>query len=92
MVPRSRSAGRRIEVIANIHGNMSALEAVLANTERSDGATIIGGVTVGENSVVAAGSVVLPRTFPHTLVVGNPARVGHSFRRRGLREHTQKID
>jgi len=39
------------------------------------GATIIGGVTVGENSVVAAGSVVTRNVAPNTLVGGNPARV-----------------
>lgn len=38
-------------------------------------ATIIGGVTVGENSVVAAGSVVTRDVPPNTLVGGNPARV-----------------
>lgn len=39
------------------------------------GATIIGGVTVGENSVVAAGSVVTRDVPANTLVAGNPARV-----------------
>lgn len=39
------------------------------------GATVVGGVTVGENSVVAAGSVVTRDVAPNTLVGGNPARV-----------------
>src|ERR1700728_2494390 len=39
------------------------------------GATIIGGVTVGENAVVAAGSVVTGNVPPNTLVGGNPAMV-----------------
>ena len=39
------------------------------------GATIVGGVTVGENSVVAAGSVVTKDVPPNTLAGGNPARV-----------------
>jgi len=39
------------------------------------GATIIGGVMIGENSVVAAGSVVTKDVPPNTLVGGNPARV-----------------
>src|SRR5437667_9043188 len=43
------------------------------------GATIIGGVTVGENSVVAAGSVVTKDVPPNTLVGGNPARVIRSL-------------
>jgi acetyltransferase-like isoleucine patch superfamily enzyme len=39
------------------------------------GATVIGGVTVGDNSVIAAGSVVTKDVPPNTLVGGNPARV-----------------
>jgi acetyltransferase-like isoleucine patch superfamily enzyme len=43
------------------------------------GAIIIGGVTVGENAVVAAGSVVTKDVPPNTLVAGNPARVIRSI-------------
>ncbi len=43
-------------------------------------AAVIGGVTVGENSVVAAGSVVTRNVAPNTLVGGNPARVIRSVR------------
>jgi len=43
------------------------------------GATIIGGVTVGENSVVAAGSVVTKDVPPNIFVGGNPARVIRSI-------------
>lgn len=39
------------------------------------GATVIGGVTVGENSVIAAASVVTHNVPANTLVAGNPARV-----------------
>ncbi|MBZ9844334.1 sugar O-acetyltransferase [Mesorhizobium sp. CA5] len=39
------------------------------------GVTIIGGVTVGENSVVAAGSVVTRDVPPNTLVGGNPTKI-----------------
>lgn len=39
------------------------------------GATILPGVTVGENSVVGAGSVVTHDVAPNTIVAGNPARV-----------------
>jgi len=43
------------------------------------GATVIGGVTIGENAVVAAGSVVTRDVPPNTLVGGNPARVIRSI-------------
>ena len=43
------------------------------------GATILGGVTVGENSVVAAAAVVTKDVPPNTLVAGNPARVIRSI-------------
>ena len=38
-------------------------------------ATIICGVTIGERALVGAGSVVTRDIPPHTLVLGNPARV-----------------
>jgi acetyltransferase-like isoleucine patch superfamily enzyme len=43
------------------------------------GVTVIGGVTIGEHSVVAAGSVVTGDVPAATLVGGNPARVIRSI-------------
>jgi acetyltransferase-like isoleucine patch superfamily enzyme len=43
------------------------------------GATILGGVTVGENSVVAAGAVVTKDVPPNSFVAGVPARVVRSL-------------
>jgi acetyltransferase-like isoleucine patch superfamily enzyme len=44
------------------------------------GATVIGGVTIGENSVVAAGSVVTKDVPANVLVGGNPARIIRAIR------------
>ncbi|UVE64158.1 sugar O-acetyltransferase [Burkholderia pyrrocinia] len=53
--------------------------AIERNVWIGAGATIIGGVTVGENSVVAAGAVVTSDVPPNTLVGGNPATVIRSI-------------
>ena len=39
------------------------------------GATILPGVTIGENAVVAAGAVVTKDVAPNTIVGGNPAKL-----------------
>jgi len=39
------------------------------------GSTILANVTIGENAIVGAGSVVTKDVPPNTIAVGNPARV-----------------
>lgn len=39
------------------------------------GATVLPGVTVGDNSIVAAGAVVTKDVPPNTIVGGNPAKI-----------------
>jgi acetyltransferase-like isoleucine patch superfamily enzyme len=53
--------------------------AIERNVWIAAGATIIGGVTVGENSVVAAGSVVTKDVPRNAFVGGNPARLIRSI-------------
>lgn len=38
-------------------------------------ATLLCGITIGENAMIGAGSVVTKNVPPNTIVVGNPARV-----------------
>lgn len=39
------------------------------------GVTLLGGIIIGENAVVGAGSVVTKDVAPGTIVAGNPARI-----------------
>jgi len=43
------------------------------------GATILASLTIGENAIVGAGSVVTRDVPANTIVVGNPARVLRSI-------------
>jgi acetyltransferase-like isoleucine patch superfamily enzyme len=48
---------------------------VAAGASIGSSATILGGVTIGENAIVGAGSVVTRDVAPNTIVAGNPARI-----------------
>ncbi len=48
---------------------------IKAGASIGSGTTILANITVGENSIVGAGSVVTRDVPPNTIVVGNPARV-----------------
>ncbi len=39
------------------------------------GSTILGNVTIGENAIIGAGSVVTRDVMPDTIVAGNPAKI-----------------
>ena len=73
------TSGHPIEPSQRRNGVIARPIVIERNVWIAVGATIIGGVTVGENSVVAAGSVVTRDVPPNTLVGGNPARVIRSI-------------
>jgi len=73
------TSGHPIEPLQRRAGVTAAPIVIERNVWIAAGVTIIGGVTVGENSVVAAGSVVTQDVPPNTLVGGNPARVIRSI-------------
>jgi galactoside O-acetyltransferase len=73
------TSGHPVEPSRRRDGVTASPIAIGANVWIAAGATIIGGVTIGENSVVAAGSVVTRDVPANTLVGGNPARVIRSI-------------
>jgi len=73
------TSGHPIEPSQRRTGVTAKPVAIERNVWIAAGATIIGGVTVGENSIVAAGSVVTKDVPPNTLVGGSPARVIRSI-------------
>ena len=70
------AAGHPLDVEDRIGGEEYAFPVTIGdNVWIGGGVTIIGGVTIGRNAVVAAGSVVIRDVPANTLVAGNPARV-----------------
>ena len=70
------AAGHPLDVDERVAGYEYAFPVTIGdNVWIGGGVTIIGGVTIGKNAVVAAGSVVIRDVPPNTLVAGNPARV-----------------
>ena len=68
------TAGHPLDPVQRRSVTIGKRIVIESNVWIAAGATIIGGVTVGENSVVAAGSVVTKDVPPNSLVAGNPAR------------------
>ncbi|HVT93858.1 MAG TPA: acyltransferase [Bryobacteraceae bacterium] len=70
--PRATSAGGQLQTEADWN-----VERTLVKTGASigSGCTILANVTIGENALVGAGSVVTKDVPPCTIVAGNPAKV-----------------
>lgn len=76
---------QRVTIVLSSHPNRSRLRAdfgavngtvrICADAWVGAGAIILPDVTVGEQAVVAAGSVVTRDVEPRTVVAGNPARL-----------------
>ena len=73
------TSGHPIESSRRRDGVVARPIVIERNVWIAAGATIIGGVTIGENSVVAAGAVVTKDVPANCLVGGNPARVIRSI-------------
>ncbi|HEY9132893.1 MAG TPA: DapH/DapD/GlmU-related protein [Dyella sp.] len=73
------TSGHPIEPSRRRDGVTARPIAIERNVWIGAGVTVVGGVTVGENSVIAAGAVVTKNVAPNTLVGGNPAKVIRSI-------------
>src|ERR1700744_4762868 len=73
------TSGHPIEPSQRRAGVIAKPIVIEKNVWIAAGATLLGGLTGGENSVVAAGSVVTRDVPPNTLAGGNPARVIRSL-------------
>jgi acetyltransferase-like isoleucine patch superfamily enzyme len=69
IAPYERLSGNHICAPVHIHENVFLGSSV----------TVLKGVTIGRNSVIASGSVVIRDVPPNTLVAGVPARVIRSI-------------
>jgi acetyltransferase-like isoleucine patch superfamily enzyme len=70
--PRSTSASGQLQTEADWYCQGTLVKC---GASIGSGATLLGGITVGENAIVGAGSVVTKDVPPNTIVAGNPARV-----------------
>lgn len=80
--------GHSVTFINDTYPRATSLDGVLQNEEDwqvaptivkkgasiGSGSTILGNVTIGENAIIGAGSVVTKDVYPDTIVAGNPAK------------------
>jgi acetyltransferase-like isoleucine patch superfamily enzyme len=64
-----------IEIKTNYYPRMVAPTTIKRGAWVAPGCIILAGTTIGENSIVGAGSVVLKSVEPYTIVGGNPAKL-----------------
>lgn len=70
--PRATTTDGKLQTEADWHVEKTVVKK---GASIGSGCTILANVTIGENALVGAGSVVTKDVPPHAVVVGNPARV-----------------
>ena len=70
--PRATTATGEIQTEADWHCQNTLVKR---GASIGSGATLLGGLTIGENAIVGAGSVVTKDVPPDTIVAGNPAKI-----------------
>jgi acetyltransferase-like isoleucine patch superfamily enzyme len=70
--PRATNADGSLQTDADWHVEETRIKK---GASLGSSVTVLSGVTVGENAIVGAGSVVLKDVPENTIVAGNPAKV-----------------
>jgi acetyltransferase-like isoleucine patch superfamily enzyme len=83
--PRATTAGGQPQVEADWHCQNTMVKH---GASIGSGATLLGGITIGENAIVGAGSVVTKNVPPNAIVAGNPARILNKFTTKDADEST----
>jgi acetyltransferase-like isoleucine patch superfamily enzyme len=83
--PRATTAGGQLQVEADWQCQNTLVKR---GASIGSGATLLGGITIGENAIVGAGSVVTKDVPPNAIVAGNPARILKKFTTKEADEST----
>jgi acetyltransferase-like isoleucine patch superfamily enzyme len=70
--PRATNAGGKLQNETDWNCQRTLIKQ---GASIGSGATLLGSITVGENAIVGAGSVVTKDVPPNAIVAGNPAKV-----------------
>ena len=68
----------------NLNGHTDSFVKIQDNVWIGARAVILPGVTIGNNSVIAAGSIVTKDVLPYTLVGGNPAKCLKNYNKKEI--------
>jgi acetyltransferase-like isoleucine patch superfamily enzyme len=71
-LPRATTANGKPQTEADWHCQQTRVKR---GASVGSGATVLGGITIGENALVGAGSVVTRNVPANAIVAGNPARI-----------------
>jgi acetyltransferase-like isoleucine patch superfamily enzyme len=80
--PRATTANGRLKTEADWRCDRTLIKR---GASIGSGATLLGGITVGENAIVGAGSVVTKDVPANAIVAGNPAQVLNRTKRKRSR-------
>lgn len=84
---------RRSRWVGDFPGQLSQRTVIGSDVWIGYGAVVLSGVSIGDSSIVAAGSVVTNDVPPNSIVAGNPARViRQRFSDEDLEDHWMQLE